>query len=361
MKNAFKQQLPPEDFSQASLKAYEMEKHLRHFCNSTSSELSTALGSLYGQLEYAVASQQPETLRAAVKDSFKALNHLMLLSRNLRYFVAHTRLDMVVTDFSNSILSTLDLFEKEFQERGIQIVAFVESGLLLRVDPLAMGQVLHNLLRNASDSMQKGGKLTVSLSQNRDYLEVCISDTGKGIAAKEIENIFEPYSAEKGNIDGKGTQGLCLSVCKALIEAHGGDVVVRSTVGKGTNFIVRFPYDPKATLPESYVEKRRFQRIPILLSAELSASPQDVYKTLLTTLSVGGCFVKISNTLAPLKKDCRVSLKIFFNEDSFVEIAKARVVNIIEKGAASGLGIEFLEVDSKAKQVLQAIVKSHSP
>lgn len=351
MKTSSKQRIT-EIFEAApsSVKAYEIEKHLRHFCNNTSEELSTILGTLAGELDYALTSQSAELQTGAIKSGMKTLDRLMLLARNLRYFAVHTRLDTHVTDFSQTILTTLDLFDKEFRDRNIQIAAFVESGLYLRVDPLAMGQVFFNLLKNASDSMKEGGKLTLSLTKNHEMLEVCISDTGSGISKKDMEHLFEPYA----------NQELGLTVAKALIEAHGGDIIVRSSLGKGTNFILHLPYDPEIPKGESYMEKRRFRRIPIRLAAEFNEDHKSSVKTVLTTLSVGGCFLTTGSVQDVPTVQSHVSIKIYFQDDSFIEIPKARVVSVNPNGPECGLGIEFVETGSKAKKVLQAIVKSHS-
>lgn len=349
-----------EESPSSSVKAYEVEKHLRHFCNSTSEELLTALGCLSGELEDAAGSNDANHWQKAFQKSAKSIERLMLLSRNLRYFAVHTRLDTLVTDFSALILNTLDLFEIEFRNRKILVAAFIESGLYLRVDPLAMGQVFFNLLKSASDSMPHGGKLTLSLSKNNTQLEICISDTGSGYAPKDIETFFEPYSLQRENLHPNANhQKLGLAVSKALIEAHGGDIKVRSTLGKGTNLILSFPYDPHIPKGESYLEKRRYKRIPITLPTDLSYDGESV-KTLLTTLSAGGCFLKVENAIPPPPKDSLVSLRIHLEGETILEIPKARIVSHAEKGHCYGLGLEFTELSEKAKKVLSHIVKSHS-
>ncbi len=111
----------------------------------------------------------------------------------------------------------------------------------LRADTFQLEQVLMNLLTNAIQAMPAGGGLTVRTTERDGLLLLTVSDTGEGISAEHLNDIFEPLFTTKS----RGI-GLGLAVCRALVENHKGTITVDSTVGKGTTFTVTFPARPPA-------------------------------------------------------------------------------------------------------------------
>jgi PAS domain S-box-containing protein len=105
-------------------------------------------------------------------------------------------------------------------------------------DQMQLQQIFMNLLLNAVEAMQNGGSLKVQTSYDvsNDLIHISISDTGKGIDHKLIDKIFEPFFTTKP----KGT-GLGLSISKRLIEQHGGNIRVETSLGKGTTFNIVLP------------------------------------------------------------------------------------------------------------------------
>ena len=99
-------------------------------------------------------------------------------------------------------------------------------------------QVFVNLITNAVDSMPDGGKLSIETSQVGDFAEMRISDTGAGIPEEYKEHIFEPFFTTKPV--GEGT-GLGLYITYRIVNKYKGTIDFKSSEGKGTTFIVRFP------------------------------------------------------------------------------------------------------------------------
>jgi two-component system sensor histidine kinase HydH len=106
------------------------------------------------------------------------------------------------------------------------------------LDQDRINQVLLNLYLNAIEAMEDGGALEVSLSQNEESegIKIVISDTGKGIAKKDLDHIFDPYFTTKQS----GT-GLGLAIVYKIISAHRGEVKVSSELGKGTVVTISLP------------------------------------------------------------------------------------------------------------------------
>ena len=105
-------------------------------------------------------------------------------------------------------------------------------------------QVLLNLLLNAVQAMEDTGTVHVEIGARDGYASVVVNDSGKGIPAQNLSNIFRPFFTTKGN----GT-GLGLSLARRIVEEHHGHIEVSSVVGKGSKFTVLLPF--QMPLPES--------------------------------------------------------------------------------------------------------------
>ena len=112
---------------------------------------------------------------------------------------------------------------------------------VVEADPRRVQQVLLNLLQNAA---KYSGSPVVTVRGNYDGgrdVEVIVEDHGKGIAPEHLPHLFDKfYRAEEGTGDSAGT-GLGLAICKALVEAQGGRIWVKSMRGNGTSFYFTLP------------------------------------------------------------------------------------------------------------------------
>lgn len=117
---------------------------------------------------------------------------------------------------------------------------------LINADEKQLEQVFLNLTINAIHAMEKGGKLTigVEVEKERQRLRINFSDTGKGIQAEELQYVFDHFYTSK---DGDGSMGLGLTICRSIIEAHHGEIIVSSQPGQGAAFTI--------LLPINYIEK----------------------------------------------------------------------------------------------------------
>ncbi len=120
---------------------------------------------------------------------------------------------------------------------NVKVVIEVAKGSNpIMLDPALMKRVLTNLIINAVQAMPEGGLLSINTSRKEGDFLLTIMDTGVGIPEENLEKIFRPLFTTKA----KG-QGFGLAVCKRIVEAHGGHILVESTVGKGSAFIIKIP------------------------------------------------------------------------------------------------------------------------
>jgi two-component system NtrC family sensor kinase len=146
------------------------------------------------------------------------------------------------------IVTTLDLLDYQIQGQGVSVTRRLEDNLpLLKADPDLLQQVFLNLILNSLQSMPMGGSLQISTSLRRilregleygerDYVEVCVEDTGTGMDEETLKNLFTPFFTTKE----RGT-GLGLIVTQGIVQEHGGWIDVKSQVGQGSIFTVYLP------------------------------------------------------------------------------------------------------------------------
>jgi two-component system NtrC family sensor kinase len=160
------------------------------------------------------------------------------------------KMDVGINDLVQGCIS---MMQNQSAFREITVSLALAPGLPTVVaDPNQIQQVMINLLTNAADAMNNAGTLKVATRRVADhdgeYVEVEVTDSGPGILPEHMGKILEPFYTTKPV--GKGT-GLGLPVSYGIVKRHGGDILVRSTVGQGATFLVRLPFGPhEAPRPE---------------------------------------------------------------------------------------------------------------
>jgi PAS domain S-box-containing protein len=161
-------------------------------------------------------------------------------------FAKPQKLNPVVCNIRDIVNEIIPLLIKDIANRGINFTEEYAPDLpKVRVDFSQMHQVFLNLFLNAIQAMPNGGELKIKaesiavaplVNPGKDYVQISISDTGKGISTHGINKIFDPFFTTRS----KGI-GLGLSITYQIIKKHGGSVKVESKVDKGTTFILTLP------------------------------------------------------------------------------------------------------------------------
>lgn len=137
------------------------------------------------------------------------------------------------------------LLEREMNKYRIKVEKYFTAVPEIEANGNQIQQVLVNLLINARQAMSDGGRLVLKIGQEEGtgLVVLSIRDYGCGIAPEKLPRIFDSFYTTKNGPDdsGKGGTGLGLSLCKNVIERHGGKIRVDSSVGKGTMFTLRLP------------------------------------------------------------------------------------------------------------------------
>jgi signal transduction histidine kinase len=143
-------------------------------------------------------------------------------------------------DLSKIIADSAEMVQTMADEKNVKIISGAEP-LRITGDPERLTQVITNLLTNAIQYNQTGGEVRIELKSEQGLAVLKISDTGKGIAPEDLPRVFERFYRADKSRTGVGNSGLGLSICKAIVEAHGGTIEAVRGNGSGAVFIVRLP------------------------------------------------------------------------------------------------------------------------
>lgn len=144
-------------------------------------------------------------------------------------------------DLAESVNQISLTFEPLAISKNIKIKTELQK-CMLNADKDKIIQVIINLLSNAIKYTDANGTITIKVKNDRHNANLIVSDTGIGISSEDIPNIFEHlYRVDKSRDRNTGGSGIGLSVVRAIIDAHGGSILVKSEVGKGSQFIIKIP------------------------------------------------------------------------------------------------------------------------
>jgi signal transduction histidine kinase len=225
----------------------------RRLVANVSHELRTPLTSIQGYLE-TVRLAGPESPDFS-RNLEVCLRETRKLARLVQDLFELSKLDTQSLEFHFETVSLTELadqvglaFEQRMQDKQITFeTSFPDEPLEVHADGNRLGQVITNLLGNASVFTEPGGRVRLVCERRDDQAVLSVSDTGIGIAEKDLPHIFESFfHLEKSRTRNLGGTGLGLAICKAIVDAHEGRITVTSRVGQGTTFTVELPLEAEA-------------------------------------------------------------------------------------------------------------------
>jgi PAS domain S-box-containing protein len=176
-----------------------------------------------------------EDLRIAKEE----MGRVQAIINNLLEFSRESRAELEAVDINDLLRRTLQLMNKSLQSSDVRVVTEFGPLSACFANQNALRQIFLNLITNAVQAMPEGGELrlrTMALPAGRIRLE--FADTGVGIPAEHLKDIFNPFFTTKA--PGQGT-GLGLSVVHSVVKRYQGDIRVESQVNRGTTFTIEFP------------------------------------------------------------------------------------------------------------------------
>lgn len=153
-------------------------------------------------------------------------------------------LSMNRVDLIRFLRAIVALHRHRSDEKGItlELHAPNDKELLVDLDEHRFRQVADNLISNAIKFSENGARIDVTVATHGESAVISVSDTGPGIPAEELDQLFQPFARTSVKpSDGEKSTGLGLVICRKVIESHGGHIEVESEVGRGSTFAVHLP------------------------------------------------------------------------------------------------------------------------
>jgi two-component system, chemotaxis family, CheB/CheR fusion protein len=219
------------------------------FLATLSHELRTPLSAilLWGKLLRSTTDDREKMNKAvdAILDSAEAQARLIEdLLDSAAAAAGKVRLEPREMDLAATVRAVLEQNEPAARAKNLRVEALLspDAGVIV-ADPTRIRQVVWNLLINAVKFTPEGGRVTVSLARAGDDVQISISDTGAGIPPDFLPYIFDRFRQYEASITRKyGGLGLGLTICKQLVEMHGGTIRAESAgTNQGATFIVTLP------------------------------------------------------------------------------------------------------------------------
>jgi len=256
-----------ETFNEMISRLDQSFRKIKQFGTDASHELKTPLTILKGEVEVSLRKERtPQEYEQTLKSNLEEIN----------------RMSQIVDDLL--LLSKADIGEIRLNQKNINLTEIL-SEVVAQVNILAQSKNLHigtsnhyedihmvgdglrirelflNLIENGIKYTEEGGSIHITVTKDRsshtnnlsawaegtqvEFAKIVISDTGIGIAKEDQERIFDRFfRVDKARSREQGGSGLGLSICKWIVEAHGGEIKVESEFGKGSSFIVKLPLHP---------------------------------------------------------------------------------------------------------------------
>jgi len=219
----------------------------RDFVANVSHELRTPLASIKAMAETVVlrGRKNPEAAEEFGRKIMDEADRLTAISDDLLDLArieANRPLQMEEFALLEVVQSVVSDLQAKANNKAIEVSVDVPDDLPITADRDAIYQILVNLVDNAIRYTRPGGSVTISAESDEAGVSIGVADTGIGIPEDELARIFERfYRVDKGRSRESGGTGLGLSIVKHLVEAHGGKIIVESTVGEGSTFTFTVP------------------------------------------------------------------------------------------------------------------------
>ena len=214
------------------------------FFTNISHELRTPLTLIADPIEHIVndknlTKQQRNMLQIVEKN----VSILMRLVNEILDFrkIQNKKMKLTLSEFelTHYLKEWVSTFESIATKRKIKVDLIIPATIRLCADIYKVERICYNLLSNALKYTSEGGSITIKAKSTDETVEICIKDTGKGIAKEDLKHIFDRfYQVRNSNKDGTG---IGLAIVKAFTELQGGTAKVESEVGKGSEFTITLP------------------------------------------------------------------------------------------------------------------------
>jgi two-component system, OmpR family, phosphate regulon sensor histidine kinase PhoR len=225
----------------------KLEQMRKDFVANVSHELKTPVTSIKGFTETLLdgAMKDEQTLEYFLTIILKESDRLQTLIQDLlelsKIEQQGFKLNIQPVNIKEILEEIMTILQSKANDKEIELSLISErDNIYISGDSYRLKQIFINIINNGIAYTPKGGKVTVTIEENQQNVFVHVEDTGIGIKEEEIPRIFERfYRVDKARNRNSGGTGLGLAIVKHLVEAHQGQIKVKTKLGEGTTFTVK--------------------------------------------------------------------------------------------------------------------------
>lgn len=233
-------------------------REIQRFTADASHELRTPLAALRGHAELALTQRRSEDeLRRTIEDSIGQYDRLHRIADDLLLLTRCDAGEAVVGNEKVSldcvVSDVVDLYFPIADDKGLTFILNIAEPIVVNGDGGRLRQVMGNLIDNAIKFTPSAGRVCMSLTRINGNARFEIADTGIGIPTEDLSRVFDRFyrTDPSRSVQSAPGVGLGLSICRSIIEAHGGTIAIESQAGKGTLVCVKLPVDLKGKNQET--------------------------------------------------------------------------------------------------------------
>ena len=243
--------------SNAEKEAYDKEN--KELISNISHDLKTPITAIKGYVEGIMdgVADTPEKMDKYIRTVYNKANDMDRLINELTFY---SKIDTNRIPYNFAKINVSDYFDDCVEDVGLELESknielsyfnYVDKDTLVIADAEQIKRVINNIISNSIKYLDKQkGYISIRVRDVGDFIQVEIEDNGKGIAAKDLPNIFDRfYRTDSSRNSSKGGSGIGLSIVKKIIEDHGGKIWANSKLGAGTVM---------------YFVLRKYQEVPII-------------------------------------------------------------------------------------------------
>jgi two-component system NtrC family sensor kinase len=215
-------------------------------------EFNNLMSPVVGYARYAVNAGDPELMAKALNMTLRQTAIVTAMSDRILGLAANETRAAIAVSLCDAVADAEACLCRDLSKDGITLVNGVEAGITVQADPGQLQQVLFNLLLNARQAIQhRNGRIRITADRETEgRIAVHVADNGAGIPADRLPEIFNAFYSTKKDRPDKSGIGLGLTLCKEIVEEHGGAMRVASEPDRGTTFTFSLPQPEDKPQPE---------------------------------------------------------------------------------------------------------------
>ncbi|MCJ2534268.1 MAG: hypothetical protein LN364_03425, partial [Candidatus Thermoplasmatota archaeon] len=220
----------------------ELLRQKDEFIGQLGHDLKTPLSVLMNILPIVKEDSEEPEVKKDCEMAIRNVNYIRYLTKETLNIAElsspNIQFDIKDTDLLDVVDNVIEDYHYVFEEKNIKIKNMINEKIIIKAEKLRLGEIFNNLISNAIKySDDDGGTITIDANRYKDSVTISVRDTGIGIIKKQLKYVFDDFYKVDNSRHSLGSCGLGLSICRRIVEKHGGKIWAESPgLKKGTTF-----------------------------------------------------------------------------------------------------------------------------